>query len=169
MKETLRRGWQKRAINVRIHDTVRLFIELLAKFQEPRLLCCVNVSKKWPNLRGNAIRFENYIHCHVYVENTKKGMWMFGLFNFFSHLSSASVCRHWKFVASGQQKEKSVGKVEAARGAESDSGAVPAAQSGQPRSFPSAISLISKASIFSGLPARPSSGQSGMRKGCIRG
>lgn len=88
---------------------------------------------------------------------------------FLFHLSSASVCRHWKFVASGQEKEKSVGKVEAARGAGSDSGAVPAAESGHPRSFPSAISLISKASIFSGLPARPSSKHSGMRKGCICG
>lgn len=53
MKVTLRRGRQQRAINVRIQDTVRLFIELLAKFQEPRLLCSVNVSNKRPNLRGN--------------------------------------------------------------------------------------------------------------------
>lgn len=166
---TLRRGWQKRAINVRIHDTVRLFIELLVKFQEPRLLCSVNVSNKRPNLRGSALRFENYIRRHVCIENTNKECgWMDDL-TFLFHLSSASVCRHWKFVASGQEKEKSVGKVEAARGAESGSGAVSAAESGRPHSFPSAITLISKASLFSGLPARPSSKQSGMRKGCIRG
>lgn len=166
---TLRRGRQKTVVNVRINDTVRLFIELLAKLHEPRLLCSVNVSNKRPNLRGNTLRFENYICCHVYIENTDKRYGWVNDLTFLYHLSSASVCRHWKFVASGQEKEKSVGKVEAARGAESDSRAVPAAQSGQPHSFPSAISLISKASIFSELPARPSSKQSGMRKGCIRG
>lgn len=67
MKVTLRRGRQKRVINVRIHDTVTLFIELLVKFQEPRLLCRVNVLNQQPNLRGNAIGFENYIRCHVYI------------------------------------------------------------------------------------------------------
>lgn len=94
MKVTLRRGQQTRAINVRIHDTVRLFIELLAKFQEPRLLCGVNVSNKRPNLRGSTLRFKNYIRCHVYIENTNKECgWMDGL-TFLFHLSSASVCRH---------------------------------------------------------------------------
>lgn len=169
MKVTLRRGRQQRAINVRIHHNVRFFIELLAKFQEPRLLCCVNVSNKRPNLRGNTLRFEHYIRCHGYIENTNKECEWRDDLTFLFHLSSTSVCRHGKFVASGQEKERSVGKVEAARGAGSDSGAVPAAESGQPCSFPSAISLIFKASIFSGLPARPSSKQSGMRKVCIRG
>lgn len=85
---------------------------------------------------------------------TKVEGWMTELY--FPPFPHPLVCRHLKFVASGQEKETAEeerGKVQAASGAE------PSAQSGHPHWLPGAF----VPSNFTRLPARPSSKESGMK------